>query len=104
MEFRRFTRAPLEQPLEFVQKNSDSRAKGLAKDISVGGMFVQTETPATFGSDVVVYIVLPSDPKEVRLPGIVRWKAPGGMGVQFGLLGARETHAITEIVKKAERP
>lgn len=103
MEFRRFTRAPLEQPMEFTQKNADGRSKGLARDISVGGMFVQTEAPAAFGAEVIVYITLPSDPKEMRLPGVVRWKRPDGMGVQFGLLGARETHAITEIVKRAER-
>ena len=102
MEFRRFTRAPLEQPLEFVLKNVEGRSKGLAKDISVGGMFVQTEIPVPFGAEVVVYVTLPGTAKEIRLPGVVRWKRPDGMGVQFGLLGARETHAITEIVKKAE--
>ena len=89
--------------MEFTQKNADGRSKGLARDISVGGMFVQTEAPAAFGAEVIVYITLPSDPKEMRLPGVVRWKRPDGMGVQFGLLGARETHAITEIVKRAER-
>jgi Tfp pilus assembly protein PilZ len=89
--------------MEFTQKNADGRGKGLARDISVGGMFVQTETPAAFGAEVIVLITLPSDPKEMRLPGVVRWKRPDGMGVQFGLLGARETHAITEIVKRAER-
>ncbi len=102
MEFRRFTRAPLEQPLEFVQKNVEGRCKGLAKDISVGGMFVQTEQVVPFGAEVVVYISLPGAAKELRLPGVVRWKRPDGMGVQFGLVGARETHAITEIVKNAE--
>ncbi len=104
MELRRFTRAPLEQPLEFTQKNVDGRGTGLAKDISVGGMFIQTDVPVPFGAEVVVYLTLPSDPKELRLPAVVRWKRPDGMGVQFGLLGARETHAITEIVKKAEKP
>jgi hypothetical protein len=33
------------------------------------------------------------------LPGIVRWTKQDGMGVQFRLLGARETHAITEIMR-----
>ena len=34
------------------------------------------------------------------LPGIVRWVKPGSMGIQFGLLGARETYAITELLAK----
>ena len=101
VELRRFTRAPLELGLEFTIKTADGRFPGVAKDISVGGMFIQTESPVKFGGEVVVYITLPSDTRELRLPGIVRWTRPNGMGVQFGLIGARETHAITEIVKKA---
>jgi type IV pilus assembly protein PilZ len=102
VELRRFTRAPLEQPLEFQAKNEGRRHRGLAKDISVGGMFVQTDEPAPFGAEVVVHLTLPSDNKELRLPGVVRWTRPNGFGVQFGLLGVRETHAITEIVKRTE--
>jgi DNA-binding NarL/FixJ family response regulator len=29
--------------------------------------------------------------------GTVRWTSKSGMGLQFGLLGARETYAITEV-------
>jgi type IV pilus assembly protein PilZ len=38
------------------------------------------------------------------LPGIVRWVKPGSMGVQFGLLGARETYAITEMLADSVPP
>ena len=102
MELRRFTRAPLEQPLEFHTKNDGRRVAGLAKDISVGGMFVQTEEPAAFGTEVIIYLTLRGDAKELRLPGVVRWTSGNGMGVQFRLLGVRETHAITEIVTRNE--
>jgi type IV pilus assembly protein PilZ len=37
---------------------------------------------------------------DLRLPGIVRWAKPDGFGVQFGSLGARETHAISELLKR----
>jgi type IV pilus assembly protein PilZ len=99
VELRRFTRAPLDQPLEFTSKASDARRPGRAKDLSIGGMFIETDEPAAFGAEVVVFITLPSDPKELRLDGVVRWTRPSGMGVQFGLMGVRETRAITEIVK-----
>jgi Tfp pilus assembly protein PilZ len=102
VELRRFTRAPLEQPLEFQTKNDGRRIGGLAKDISVGGMFVQTEESLPFGTEVIVFLTLRGDAKELRLPGVVRWTSPTGMGVQFGLLGVRETYAITEIVKRNE--
>ena len=101
VELRRFNRAPLEQKLEFADKGADAaeRIEGMARDISVGGMFVETDFPAAFGAAIVVYIKLPAEKKELVLPAIVRWTKSTGMGVQFGLIGARETHAITEVVK-----
>jgi type IV pilus assembly protein PilZ len=101
-EQRRFARAPMEQPLAFKKKGDASPLSGIGKDISLGGMFIESETPAGFGAEVVVTTTLPGHRGEFTLPGVVRWTKPGGMGVQFGLLGARETHAITEITRKHE--
>ena len=45
----------------------------------------------------------PAQKAPFALPGVVRWNRDDGMGVQFGLIGARETHAITELTRpKAE--
>jgi type IV pilus assembly protein PilZ len=46
---------------------------------------------------------VPGEPAAFALPGIVRWTNAHGMGVQFGLLGAKETHTITELVAAHER-
>jgi hypothetical protein len=35
----------------------------------------------------------------IELDAVVRWNHSGGMGLQFGLLGARETHAIGEMTR-----
>jgi type IV pilus assembly protein PilZ len=102
VELRRYTRAPFAQPIEFSPKGEGARVAGTSRDLSLGGMFVHTAAPATFGAEVVVHLTLPSEPKELSLPGVVRWTRPDGMGVQFGLLGARETHAITEVVRQVE--
>ena len=72
---------------------------GRAKDISIGGMFIESEETVTFGLQVTIVLRLPNTKADSRLPGIVRWIKPGGFGVQFGLLGARETHAISELFK-----
>lgn len=72
---------------------------GSAKDISVGGMYIESETAVTFGTEVSIVLRLPNTKADVRLPGTIRWLKPGGFGVQFGLLGARETHAISELLK-----
>lgn len=72
---------------------------GISKDISVGGMFIESEAQVTFDAQVNIVLRLPNTKADSRLPGIIRWIKPGGFGVQFGLLGARETHAISELFK-----
>jgi Tfp pilus assembly protein PilZ len=100
IEQRRYARAPINSPASFSVKGRPARSEGLAKDISLGGTFIETATPAAFGADVIIHLVLPGSDDPVALPGVVRWVRGGGMGVQFGLLGAVETHIITEIGRK----
>lgn len=100
IEQRRYARAPIHAPLAFFLKGKDEKRPGIGKDIAIGGMFIETTTPAAFGADVVVHVQLPGSNDVATLPGVVRWVRDGGMGVQFGLLGAVETHLITEINRK----
>jgi hypothetical protein len=60
-------------------------------------MFLETDSPAAFGADVIVHVTLPGRQEALSLPGVVRWVRGGGMGIQFGLLGAVDTHVITEL-------
>lgn len=101
VELRRYQRTPVDVAVEFVAKGSGERSPGRAKDISVGGMYVETPTPAAFGAEIVVHVLLPGQKASLALPAVVRWTRAGGMGLQFGLLGARETHAITALSTKA---
>lgn len=100
IEQRRYARAPINAPAAFSTKGASERHDGLAKDISLGGTFIETTAPASFGAEVIIHVTLPGSSDAVALPGIVRWVRDGGMGVQFGLLGAVETHLITEIGRK----
>jgi type IV pilus assembly protein PilZ len=97
IELRRHQRAPLDIAVEFVGKGSSERFGGQAKDISLGGMFIETGTPPAFGAELTIHLTLPGQKAPFALPAVVRWTRNGGMGVQFGLIGARETHAITEL-------
>lgn len=72
---------------------------GSAKDISIGGMYIESDAKVSFGTEVTIVLRLPNTKADARLPAIIRWLKPGGFGVQFGLLGARETHAISELFK-----
>lgn len=70
-----------------------------ARDISVGGMFIETDAQLEFGLEVTISCVFPGSDARYVLPATVRWASPGGVGLQFGLLGARETHAIIRLMK-----
>lgn len=74
-------------------------ASGVAKDISVGGVYIESEKTFEFNTQLTIHISLPGTNGELALPAVVRWSKPGGFGVQFQLLGARETHAITNLLK-----
>jgi hypothetical protein len=103
-EQRRHHRATIDVAVEFAAKGSNERVMGHAKDASVGGMFIETAHPLPFASSLVIYFNAPGQKTPVQLPAVVRWTRTGGMGVQFGLLGARETHLITELTKRPSMP
>lgn len=73
--------------------------EALARDISIGGMFIESAEGVAFGAELSITLRLPGAKQDMALPGVVRWTKPGGFGVQFGLLGARETHAISELMR-----
>lgn len=66
-----------------------------ARDISIGGMYLQSTDPPALGCRLELSFQLPGNPVPLSLPAIVRWFGVDGFGVQFQLLGAKETHAIT---------
>ncbi|MET0592822.1 MAG: PilZ domain-containing protein [Polyangiaceae bacterium] len=80
------------------------RQTGSCRDFSLGGVHIDTTTPAPFGANITVYLRLKGATSVSALPGIVRWVKAGSMGVQFGLLGARETYAITEMLAESVPP
>ncbi|HSY21754.1 MAG TPA: PilZ domain-containing protein [Polyangiaceae bacterium] len=107
VELRRYERTPIDVAVTFSRKPAPgaepagTRHEGRATDISLGGMFVATSTPLPFGSEIVVYMAFPKQRGTFALGGVVRWTHAGGMGIQFGLLGARETHAIANVQRPA---
>lgn len=102
-EKRRYARTPIDEPVTFRGADGAS-ATGVAKDIAVGGMFIESASLPAYGATLTITVTIPGDPDaQARdLPATVRWERPGGFGVQFGPLGARETHLITEVARRAE--
>ena len=104
IDLRRTPRVPLHRAVEFSSDSDDVpvRMEGTARDISLGGMFIETDVPCAQGERITIHLTLPEGRQELSLPAIVRWTSKEGMGVQFGLLGARDTHEITTFVAAHE--
>ena len=96
-EKRRHFRKAVAFPIEFNVAEG-ARKAGVCRDFSLGGMQVDTDDAAPFGANVTVYMRLKGASADSALPGIVRWVKGTSMGVQFGLLGARETYGITQML------
>ena len=92
-----YKRQPIATPVVLV--SGETRTDGIAKDISLGGMFIETAGPLPYGTRFVVEIKLRALQELSKIDAIVRWAGPNGMGVQFGSLRAKETWAINQLVK-----
>jgi len=97
-EKRSHIRVPLSVPAQ-CEPRGGQPFPAMTKDISIGGTFLESEVTLGFNTEVVIVLRLPGAKQDSRLPGVVRWTAPGGFGVQFGMLGVMETHLISQLMR-----
>jgi hypothetical protein len=96
-EKRKHPRKQLHPPVR-IELPAGASAAARCRDISLGGAYLETEAVLPFGAEVTLAFELPDLDTEARIPAIVRWTKPGGMGVQFGAMGARETHGLVTLL------
>jgi hypothetical protein len=97
-EKRSHVRVPLNVEAQCEPKGGQPFS-AMTKDISIGGMFLESDAVLGFNTEIVIVLRLPGAKQDSRLPGIVRWVKTGGFGVQFGNLGVLETHLITQLMR-----
>ncbi len=102
IDSRRHARTKTSHAIEFAIGNGTPRP-GICRDMSLGGLQIETQEPAPFGADVNIFIELKGIAGPTQLRGVVRWTKPGIMGVQLGSFGARVTHAIIAMLGDHER-
>ena len=96
-EHRHYPRKNFTSPVAF-QRGEGPRVEAECHDVSLGGMYIETAEPLPYGTALRVFLRLPGLAREAQIDAIVRWWKPTGMGVQFGVMGARETHALTTLL------
>jgi hypothetical protein len=79
----------------------DERATGRIVALSVAGAELASLEPPPVGTNLVLWAELIEGDGVVELYGRVQWATETRFAVQFGPLGARETHAI---VRASSRP
>jgi len=70
-------------------------------NISLGGMYLLSETQLAYGTKVVLSFFLAALKEDAKIDGVVRWEKPDGMGVQFGSLRARDVWALNQLFKES---
>jgi hypothetical protein len=88
-------RAPLNIPIQIEVDGSVLPA--LAVNVGLGGMFLEGPS-LEYGQLINIVAQLPGMASPVRIPAVVRWMKPHGIGVQFLQLGAVVTHALSQFV------
>lgn len=53
------------------------------RDISSGGMFIETSVPLSVGQQITLTFSPPNQKKPIRVTAEVAWTGPGGVGVRF---------------------
>ena len=82
-ERRHSNRLPINVRVEWSENESEWRMQGVAKDISLGGIYIETDVPAVLGSRVLLGFWKGGEREPLLLRATVRWMCRGGMGVQF---------------------
>ncbi len=95
-------RSVREHPRVVIEIEARVRCEGVdfpakVSSLSVGGLFLETLRCPPFGSPIEVDLLMGDE--RLHLSAVVRWTAPTGFGVQFGLLGARETRVLSDLVQ-----
>jgi PilZ domain len=100
-ELRRDERTLLDYPVELTREGDRVRYFGRASNISPGGMFVSTNAAFAFAfkSPVIVHMTVPGYDEPIVVPAVVRWTGRDGIGLQFSLVGARESRALALVAR-----
>lgn len=99
-ERRSHPRVPIKLVVDLTATDDKAKRLAMARDVSLGGMFVELTKPLPLGKSVVVGISTSGGPLPILLSGTVRSSHPTGIGIEFGPLGEREKSLILGIYRR----
>lgn len=72
----------------------DEHRSSFTKNLSLGGLFIESDVKVAFGARVQLRFSIPNQKEPIEVGSVVRWTDAGGFGVQFDGLRARDVWAL----------
>lgn len=77
--------------------------KSYILDISIGGVFIETNEKFTLGQKIVLNFALPNNKKPFKLTGTISWGSPRGFGVKFDEIPVQDGEILRSFVQQKEK-
>jgi hypothetical protein len=74
---------------------------GLANNVSLGGMLVETSEHLPYGAVVKLRFRLPTMDSDTEVDATVRWNKERSFGMQFGSLRAKDVWGLNRLFEKS---
>jgi Tfp pilus assembly protein PilZ len=76
--------------------------KSYILDISIGGVFIETNETFTIGQEIVLNFKLPHNQNPFKLSGTISWGSPRGFGVKFDEIPSQQGKILKSFVEQKE--
>ena len=76
--------------------------KSYILDISIGGVFIETDKKFTLGQKILLNFMLPNNQKPFKINGTISWGSPRGFGVKFDEIPPSEGAILRSYVEQKE--
>ncbi len=80
--------------LEIEVIRDDAHETTFTRNVSLGGVFVESAERPPFGTRVKLKFKVPTQKEPIDVGGVIRWHDGSGFGVQFDGLRARDVWAL----------
>ena len=80
----------------------DRNFKSYILDISIGGVFIETDTSFSIGRDLLLKFSLPNHPQPFTFNGKIAWKSRKGFGVKFENISVLQGDIIKSFIAQKD--
>lgn len=72
----------------------EKRRLGMTRNLSLGGVYIESDEKVPYGAKLQIRLAVTTQKEAIEVGGQIRWVEPGGFGVQFDGLRARDVWAL----------